>query len=592
MIERDPDRSLLARIGPALLLALLLGATALATVLMFHRVEALETDARAGQARSVANAIDERMREASRLLVGAAALSGAHVRATPREFRDFLVAQDVTGHFPGTLGIIHASLVDRRDAGAYERRTRRVIAASGLGYPRFRIHPAPRPGQRRLLVVDRVVPVARESRAFGLDLMSTKERRATALRALRTGQPAAGPPLEPLRFRGPGLAVMLMAPVAAPGGGGAPRGVVYGTFRMDLLMRGVVGRLADGASAELYDIGPATIAGAGPAAPFRVSGARSVPLRDDEDTDVQTLSVGGRRWALAYRQPDVQLAALDRAGPWLVLVSGVLVSLLAVALLRVLRSSRARAIRLAEEMTLELREREAELQVSHAELEHFAYLASHDLQEPLRTITSYAGLLQRRSAEQLDERSLTWLRFISEGAARMSDLIADLLEYSRTGRARGEPEPTSLERSWDAAVANLAEAIERNGATVTRGPLPTVEARPPEMLSLLQNLVANALKYRGDTPPNVHAEAVRRDDHWEVRVRDNGIGIHPQFHDRVFGLFQRLHTADEYPGTGMGLAIVRKIAEANGGGVRVESEPGDGATFIIDLPAPHETTTT
>jgi len=588
MTDTEPDRGLLARTGPArLLVALLLALTALATVLMFHRVDDREHDLRADQARAVATAIDQRMRETTQLLLGTGALSTVRDQATPRELHDFLAAQDVDARFPGTLGILHATLVRPGDAAAYAARTRREIAASGLDYPPFRIHPTPRAGTRRLLVVDRVDPVTPSTRALGLDLLSDRARRLTALRALRSGLPAAGPPAVPLGDQGTGLAVMIMVPVLDRAG--AAHGLVYGAFRMDRLMRAVVGELPHGARAELYDIGLVSLGGAAPARPFHVAGPRSVPLRADDATQIQTLSVGGRRWALAYRQPNVELAGLDRAAPWLVLATGMLVSLLAAALLRALASSRRRAVRLAEGMTVELRERETELQASHAELEHFAHLASHDLQEPLRTITSYAGLLQRRSADQLDERSQTWLRFISEGAARMSDLIADLLEYSRTGRAHGEPEPAALADAWDAAVANLAEAIARNGATVTRDELPVVDARRAELVSLLQNIIGNALKYRGDDPPNVHAEARRRDDRWEVRVRDNGIGIDPRFHDRVFGLFQRLHTADEYPGTGMGLAIVRKIAEANGGSVRLESEPGRGTTFIIDLPARDET---
>jgi light-regulated signal transduction histidine kinase (bacteriophytochrome) len=234
-------------------------------------------------------------------------------------------------------------------------------------------------------------------------------------------------------------------------------------------------------------------------------------------------------------------------------------------------------------MTLELREREDQLRRSNEELEHFAYLASHDLQEPLRTITSYVGLLESRVGGQLDDRARGWLGFVSDGAGRMSHLIADLLEYSRTGRTAGDVEHIDLNEAWDLAVANLQHAISDAGATVTRGDLPTVRARPREMTSMLQNLIGNGLKYRGDAPPHVQAEAQQRDGRWELAVRDNGIGIEPRFHERVFGLFQRLHAAEEYPGTGMGLAIVKKIVESNGGSVRVESVPGEGATFVVSL---------
>jgi light-regulated signal transduction histidine kinase (bacteriophytochrome) len=208
------------------------------------------------------------------------------------------------------------------------------------------------------------------------------------------------------------------------------------------------------------------------------------------------------------------------------------------------------------------------------------------LQEPLRTITSYVGLLESRVGDQLDDRARSWLAFVSDGAGRMSHLIADLLEYSRTGRAGTDTDTAAvdLNEAWDHAVANLQHAIADAGATVLRGDLPDVRARPRDMTSMLQNLIGNGLKYRGEAAPRVEAEAARVDGRWEIAIRDNGIGIEPRFHDRVFGLFQRLHTAEEYPGTGMGLAIVKKIVESNGGSVRVDSVPGAGATFVVSLP--------
>jgi light-regulated signal transduction histidine kinase (bacteriophytochrome) len=166
----------------------------------------------------------------------------------------------------------------------------------------------------------------------------------------------------------------------------------------------------------------------------------------------------------------------------------------------------------------------------------------------------------------------------------MSQLIADLLEYSRTGRGMAEEETVDLGTAWDLAVANLQHAIADAGATVERGELPVVRARPREMTSMLQNLIGNGLKYRGEAAPVVRAQARRLEDgRWELAIADNGIGIEPRFHERVFGLFQRLHTSEEYPGTGMGLAIVKKIIESNGGTVRVESTPGEGATFFVTL---------
>jgi light-regulated signal transduction histidine kinase (bacteriophytochrome) len=316
--------------------------------------------------------------------------------------------------------------------------------------------------------------------------------------------------------------------------------------------------------------------------------ARHEPPAEGGHTRIESLEVAGRRWAVVYAHDGDLLPAGERLVPWIIGMAGLLVSLLAAALLRALTTSRARAVRLAERMTVELREREADLQRSNAELEHFAYLASHDLQEPLRTITSYVGLLRRRAADQLDERAASWLGYVGDGAERMSRLIADLLEYSRSGRRAEEPQPTPAGEAWDVAVANLGGAIDEAGATVTRDELPVVLARPRDLTSVLQNLIGNGLKYRGTRAPEVHASARRMGDAWEIAVGDNGIGIDVQHHERVFGLFQRLHTAEQYPGTGMGLAIVKKIVESNGGAIRVESRAGEGATFVVTLPAREE----
>jgi signal transduction histidine kinase len=378
---------------------------------------------------------------------------------------------------------------------------------------------------------------------------------------------------------------------------GSPRqwaGVVYAAFRLDNLLRGILGTDTAVADLEVYDLGPAAAVPASAtltkaAVPFDLRPGRAARGRDPDHTRVATLAVAGRRWAVAYTHAGSALTSSERAVPWLIAIAGILVSLLAAALLRTLATARQRAVRLAESMTVELREREEQLRASNEELEHFAYLASHDLQEPLRTITSYVGLLESRLGDKLDDRTRSWLGFVSDGAGRMSQLITDLLEYSRTGRAREDDAAAiALDDAWDLAVANLQHSIADNGATVQRGELPVVQAHPREMTSMLQNLIGNGLKYRGEDAPVVRASAQRRDGRWEIAIRDNGIGIEPRFHDRVFGLFQRLHTTEEYPGTGMGLAIVKKIVESNGGSVRVESTPGEGSTFYVTLRGVHE----
>ncbi len=226
-----------------------------------------------------------------------------------------------------------------------------------------------------------------------------------------------------------------------------------------------------------------------------------------------------------------------------------------------------------------------ELRRSNQELEHFAYVASHDLQEPLRTVSSFSQLLARRYKGKLDNEADEFITFIVEGAMRMQTLINDLLAFSRIG-TRGEPfAPLDCEGILQAAKENLDAAIAESRAVVTHDRLPTLSADPTQLTQLFQNLLANAIRFRRpEEPPRIHVSAARQDGAWRVSVRDNGIGIDPQYFDRIFIIFQRLHGRDEYPGTGIGLALCKKIVERHGGSISVESEPGKGSTFHFTIP--------
>jgi signal transduction histidine kinase len=587
-------RSVLVRMAPALLLATLLIMTAVATYAAAARLHDRERDQLTDDTHAAVTAIDRRMDDYSQILRGAAGLFNADHDVSYQQFHDYFADQDVMQRFPGVQTIGSATYVPRAGLAAYTKRTREAIAASGIIRARFEPYPPLTPNAQEALISDHLEPPPTDNRTFGLNFLSEPNRRRAALLARRTGQPAATAPISFARMPGSSLGIDLMVPIygGPPSQTGAPRqwaGVVYAAFRLDNLLRGILGTDATVADLEVYDLGPAATVPASTglttrAIPFDLRPGRATRERDPDHTRIETLEVSGRRWAVAYTRAGSPLTDSERAVPWGIAIAGILVSLLAAALLRTLGTARRRAVRLAESMTVELREREAQLRASNEELEHFAYLASHDLQEPLRTITSYVGLLDSRLGDKLDDRERSWLGFVSEGAARMSQLITDLLEYSRTGRAREDEAATiALDDAWDMAVANLQHAIADTGATVERGELPTVQAQPREMTSMLQNLIGNGLKYRGEAAPIVRAQAEQRNGRWEIAISDNGIGIEPRFHERVFGLFQRLHTAEEYPGTGMGLAIVKKIVESNGGSVRVESTPGEGSTFIVTL---------
>lgn len=230
-------------------------------------------------------------------------------------------------------------------------------------------------------------------------------------------------------------------------------------------------------------------------------------------------------------------------------------------------------------------DRTLDLKRSNEDLEQFAYVASHDLQEPLRMITNYLQLLRQRYKDQLDPNAHDFIGFALDGSKRMHQLIHDLLAYSRVGTHGKEFTVTESDQALDDALANLTVAIEEAGAKITRDVLPPVMGDEVQLTQLFQNLVGNAIKFRGEAVPEIHLGVARKNGDWEFTVRDNGIGIAEQDFPRIFIIFQRLHSREKYPGTGIGLSVCKKIVERHGGRIWVESKPGRGTTFHFTIPA-------
>jgi signal transduction histidine kinase len=565
----------------AVALPVLIATTAALAAWQLARAEDNRRDARlSARAESTASALGQRIGAYTDVLYGVRGLFEASRNGvTRREFHDHVRAVDVSRRYPGVQGVGIAELVPTDDTSEFVREVRRDTRRSGLRYPRFTI--TGRAELERRLVVDYIEPQRGNGAAFGFDVFSEPARRRAAERALETGAATASAPIELVTDpRSPGLAIFL--PIHA----GAVTGTAFAAFRVADLVRGV--QLAEGpATVTLQDVGPDR---SGPVSErSRAVTLFAGPPARGADIARRSFDVLGRRWMLTYAPREAVLAPVERAIPWAVLAAGLALAALAAWLLGAAARTERRAVSMATRMTADLRAKEAELQRSNDELARFAYVASHDLREPLRSVTGFIGLLQRRHGDQLDEDARTWIGFAMEGTQRMNALIADLLEYSRAGRAPGAADDrvADLQLAWEHAVAGLAAAIEESGATVSAGPLPRVRGDQREMNQVMQNLLGNAIKYRGDRAPVVRAAAEPRGDAWAVAVQDNGIGIQRQHLDRIFVLFQRLHARDDYEGTGMGLSIVKKIVEARGGSVSVESSPGEGSRFTVVLPAAH-----
>lgn len=340
-------------------------------------------------------------------------------------------------------------------------------------------------------------------------------------------------------------------------------------------------------------------------------------------TASKRIDVLGSPWTLRFRTDSSFATGTERIAPQLVLIGGIAFSALAFAIVLTVGRSRDRARRAVEIATRDVRKSERELSLlnetlekrvddrtcalekevferknaeqslaehahelaqSNAELEQFAYVASHDLRAPLRTMAGFVNLLQRDYASLLDERGTTYVEFISDGALRMQTLIDDLLEFSRV-RTQTKPfSQTSLDGIVARATADLAPLIAETNATITCAALPPIPCDGDQMTRLFENLISNAIKFRSTEPPRIVVAASMDERECVVSVRDNGIGIDPKFAKRIFLIFQRLHTREEYPGSGMGLAICRQIIECHGGQIWVEPAAGHGSTFKFCLP--------
>jgi signal transduction histidine kinase len=579
-----------------LALAVFLGlaaVTAIAAMFTARQVGRREDQLLDERAESVVEAIDRRIETYTEKLFGVRGAFAGSQTLTHSEYETFLQTQEIAERYPGVLGLGYADLLPDAGRERYLGRLDRDAKAAGIGYPDLVVRPnAERPGS---VVVTYLHPVEPNKNAYGFDLMSDAARR-TAIGLARDGaRPAATAPLRLVTETTDQEGLLIMLPRYA-GTQQKPsadkrtalfRGVAFVAIRLPDLIRSAV-KATPGTDLEIYDVGavgtvPSRLRPGDQA--FDLRGGPQAPTADRDESRILDTRIAGRQWRIYYQTDDALVGGGERAMPWLIAILGLVVSLLATAAISLARSAQRRAVLIADQMTADLQESQAELARSNEELERFAFLASHDLQQPLRTVNGFLQLLELRHGDELKGRAKEYVEYALRGTRQMSTLIDDLLTYSRAGRNDKAPQPVNLDRVWDAAVEQLQATIEDSGATVTRGDLPTVIADSGQMTQLFANLIGNGVKYRGDAAPEVHGEARRTAAGWEVAVRDNGIGIDPKDHEKIFGMFRRLHGDERFEGTGLGLALVKRIVENAGGSIRVESQVGEGSTFFITLPS-------
>jgi len=564
--------------------ALVLLAAAIAQCLFAAGTERARQERLDARAKQLAASLERRVRTYGDVLYSVRGLFRSSEHVTPREFHVALASQRIFTRHPGVQVIGFAEWTPEHEVAPLAERVARETSESGLGYPPFAIAPIiSRPVHAPITYLE---PVRGNEPAFGLDYMSEPNRRAALERTLATHQPEATAPVRLVQETANQRGFLVMLSVRSTEG--APLGAAYAAFRMGDLVRGTVG-LRPGDDFEVYDRGlqaasPLPIGDARLA--FDSDGALDAGrTRPPHGRKLVDIDVMGRAWSVYYAPREGLGTGWEATLGWLPLAVGLLLAALCAWLLGASQRTERRAIALAERMTEDLRASKTELARSNAELERFAYVASHDLREPLRTITGFLGLLSRRCRDRLDDTGREFVERAVDGAKQMDTLIADLLEFSRAGRPESEPQAVDVGAAWAVAVRNLVAAIGESGAHVSAGPLPLVLAERGEMVQLLQNLLGNAIKYRKGHAPSIRAEAIRRGDEWEIAVRDDGPGIDPRDHERIFDLMHRLHRRDEIEGTGIGLAVCKKIVERHGGRIWLESAVGEGARFAFTLRA-------
>ena len=529
------------------------------------------------EATRAAELITERMqRYEDALWAGVGMYRSKQNQVSAAQWRAFVDAMRTDVKYPGINGLGVIYHVERDQAAAFVARHRQDI-------PDFRIYPDH--DEPELLPITYIEPISINRQARGLDMAHENNRYTAAGQARDTGDAQITGPIVLVQDAGRTPGFLFYAPFydGESRSSMASRrahfaGLVYAPFvarkliagTLDKVKRHVDIRLSDG-DEILYDELVSSDDDFDPRAPFRSRIA---------------LPMYGRTWHLDVWSAHSFRDATSSAQPLTILVGGLLIDTLLLVLFMAMARSNRVAVRYADRLTEDLQVKTRNLERSNADLEQFAYVASHDLQEPLRMVGNFTQLLQARYEGKIDDKADQYIHFTVDGVKRMQQLLNELLDYSRLSSAGSRKDLVDLNTVCETALANLRPAIEEAGARVRLdGSLPAVIGDEGQLARVMQNLIGNGIKFRhADRPAEVTVSARTEGDSVHVTISDNGIGNEPKYHDQIFVMFQRLHGQSEYPGTGVGLAICKKVILQQGGDLWVESDDDQGTRFHFTLP--------
>ena len=527
--------------------------------------------------------VEERMRHyEDALLSGVATINSLGGDTSFEQWKSYANSLDLAERYPGINGIGVIEAVERDGVDPY-------LAQQRIARPDFSIHPEHNGNQ--LYPITYIVPTVGNEKAVGLDIAFEENRFQTATQSRETGDTQITGPIALVQDNQKTPGFLLYAPFYRSGeqnivGNGQVNdedeefgGFVYAPFVVRKLMKGTLEKSNRFVGIRLYD-------------GDEILYDEHLESEPDFDSDPllkknYSIELFGRVWKFEIWTTTKFRNSSFASQPALILLGGLIIDGLLLYLFlsmnRASRETRSYANEASRQLALN-KVITKKLERSNAELEQFACVASHDLQEPLRKVSMFCGLLGEEYADKLDDEGRGYIRYAIDGAQRMRQLITDLLNFSRVGSQEDADSSYPVQQALDDALANLKEAMSAAGAEVSVDPLPQIVGNRPQMSRLFQNLVGNGLKYRSDEPSKIHVGVVSDSANHTFSVRDNGIGIEPQNHQRVFGIFKRLHSASEFQGTGIGLAICQRIVDSWDGKIWIDPEVSTGTKFCFTVP--------